>query len=76
MSNLEWIKAASKAFTYCGHLLQVIKKLEEKFIKIQEEVTRLKTLVERQKKFIDELTGKEENVHRQKFTDGGYDTVH
>ena len=82
MSDLEWIGAASKAFTYCGHLLGVIKKLEKKFLKIQEEVARLKTLVERQKKFIDELTGKEENVHRQKFieqlvgNDGGYDTVY
>ena len=67
MPELEWISAASKAFTYCGHLLQIIKKLEQKFLKIQEETQRLKTLVERQKKFIDELTGKE---------DGSYDTVH
>ena len=68
MPELEWIGAASKAFTYCGHLLHTIRKLEQKFIKIQEEVARLKTLVERQKKSIDELTGKQE--------DGSYDTVY
>ena len=73
MPELEWIGAASKAFTYCGHLLHIIKKLEQKFLKIQEETQRLKTLVERQKKFIDELTGKEEHP---KYFDGGYDTVH
>ena len=66
MSELQWISAASKSFTYCGHLLQVIKKLKEKFTKLQEETERLKTLVERQKKFIEELTGK----------DGCYDTIH
>ena len=66
MSDLRWISAASKSFTYCGHLLHVIKKLEEKIIKIQEEVVRQKSLVERHKKFIAEVTG----------NNGGYDTIH
>ena len=66
MSELQWISAASKSFTYCGHLLQEIKKLKEKFTKIQEEAARLKTLVERQEKLIQDLTGK----------DGSYDTIH
>ena len=66
MSELEWINITSKSFEYCAHLLQQIKKLKEKFEKIHEEATRLKTLVAKQEKLIQDLTGK----------DGGYDTVH
>ena len=63
--ELDWISAASKAFSYCGHLLQLLKKHKAKLTKLQEEIASLKSQVERQKKFIDDLTGK----------DGRYDTV-
>ena len=48
MSEIQWINIASKSFEYCAYLLQQIKKLTEKFEKIREEATRLKTLVEKQ----------------------------
>ena len=65
MSELDWIGVASKAFTYCGHLLRIIRKGKETLTKAQEEIARLKTKVETQKRFIDELTEK----------NGSYDTV-
>ena len=65
MTEVEWISVASKAFTYCGHLLRIIKKQKEISKNLQEEITNLKTKIERQEKFIDDLTGK----------DGCYDTV-
>ena len=65
MSELEWIGVASKAFTYCGHLLRIVRKGREALTKQQEEIADLKTKVKGQKKVIDELTGK----------NGGYDTV-
>ena len=67
MSNVDGIGAASKVFTYCGHLLNVIKKLEQKIVKIQEENEKLK-------KFIDELQEKEETISIE--SNGGYDTIH
>ena len=58
MSEIEWIGVASKAFTYCGHLLRIIRKGKEALTKQQEEIASLKRKVERQKTFIDDLTGK------------------
>ena len=65
MGELEWIVAASKAFTYCGYLLRIIRKGKEQLANQQEEIAELKTKVKGQKKFIADLTGK----------DGSYDTV-
>ena len=66
MSELQWINVASKSFAYCAHVLQQIIKLQETLAKIEKEAARLKTLVEKQEKLIQDLTGK----------DGSYDTVH
>ena len=45
MFEIEWINVASKSLGYCAQLLQQIKHLKENLEKIQEEATRLKTLV-------------------------------
>ena len=50
MSELEWINVASKSLAYCAQLLQQIKHLKEKFETLQEEATRLKTLVQQLEK--------------------------
>ena len=59
MCEIEWINVASKSLAYCAQLLQQIKQLKE-------EVTRLKTSVEKQEKLIQDLNEKH----------GGYDTVY
>ena len=59
MSEIDWINVASKSLAYCAQLLQQIKQLKE-------EVTRLKTSVEKQEKLIQDLNEKH----------GGYDTVY
>jgi len=46
MSELEWIHVASKSLGYCAHLLQKIKQLKERLAALQEEVTRLQSLVQ------------------------------
>ena len=66
MSELSWIHLASKAFTFCAALLKEIITLQDKCDKLEQEATRLKTLVEKQETFIQDLTGK----------DGSYDTVY
>ena len=45
MCEIEWINVAGKPLRYCVHLLQQIKHLKESLEKLQEEATRLKTLV-------------------------------
>ena len=45
MCEIEWINVASKSLGYCAQLLQQLKHLKENLQKLQEEVTRLKTLV-------------------------------
>ena len=45
MCEIEWINVASKSLRYCAQLLQQIKHLKENLEKLQEEATRLKTLV-------------------------------
>ena len=47
MCEIAWIKVASKSLRYCVHLLQQIKHLKESLEKVQEEATRLKTLVQK-----------------------------
>ena len=47
MCEIEWIKVASKSLRYCVHLVQQIKHLKESLEKLQEEATRLKTLVQK-----------------------------
>ena len=47
MCEIEWIKVASKSLRYRVHLLQQIKHLKESLEKLQEEATRLKTLVQK-----------------------------
>ena len=47
MCEVEWIKVASKPLRYCVPLLQQIKHLKESLKKLQEEATRLKTLVQK-----------------------------
>ena len=47
MCEIEWIKVASTSLRYCVHLLQQIKHLKESLEKLQEEATRLKTLVQK-----------------------------
>ena len=46
MCEIEWINVASKSLGYCAQLLQQIKHLKESLEKLQEEATRLKTLVQ------------------------------
>ena len=57
---------ASKAFTICAALLKDMITLHDKCDTLEQEVTRLKTLVEKQDTFLQDLTGKE----------GSYDTVY
>lgn len=45
MCEIELINVASKSQGYCAQLLQQIKHLKESLEKLQEEVTRLKTVV-------------------------------
>ena len=45
MCEIELINVASKSLGYCAQLLQQIKHLKESLEKLQEEVTRLKTVV-------------------------------
>ena len=45
MSESEWLNVASKSLRYCARLLQKIKHLKERSVILQEEVTRLKTVV-------------------------------
>ena len=47
MCEIEWINVASKSLEYCAQLLQQIKQLKENLEKLQEEETRLKTLVKK-----------------------------
>ena len=47
MCEIEWINVASKSLRYCVHLLQQIKHLKASLEKLQEEATRLKTLVQK-----------------------------
>ena len=47
MCEIKWIKVARKSLRYCVHLLQQIKHLKESLEKLQEEATRLKTLVQK-----------------------------
>ena len=46
MCEIEWINVASKSLGYCAQLLQQIKHLKDNLEKLQEEATRLKTLVQ------------------------------
>ena len=46
MSEVEWISVAGKSLLYCAELLDKIKRLKELLENTQEEVTRLKTLVQ------------------------------
>ena len=46
MCEIEWINVASKSLGYCAQLLQQIKHLKDSLEKLQEEATRLKTLVQ------------------------------
>ena len=45
MCQIEWMNVASKSLGYCVQLLQQIKDLKETLQKLQEGVTRLKTVV-------------------------------
>ena len=45
MCQIEWMNVASKYLGYCAQLLQQIKDLKETLQKLQEGVTRLKTVV-------------------------------
>ena len=45
MCEIELINVASKSLGYCAQLLQQIKHLKENLEKLEEEATRLKTLV-------------------------------
>ena len=45
MCQNEWTNVASKSLGYCAQLLQQIKDLKETLQKLQEGVTRLKTVV-------------------------------
>ena len=45
MCDIEWINVASKSLLYGGQLLQKIKQFKERLEKLQDKVTRLKTLV-------------------------------
>ena len=47
MCEIEWINEASKSLGYCTQLLQQIKHLKENLEKLEEEATRLKTLVKK-----------------------------
>ena len=47
MCEIKWINVASKSLRYRAQLLQQIKHLKESLEKLQEEVTRLKTLVQK-----------------------------
>lgn len=47
MCEIEWINVASKSLGYCPQLLQQIKHLKENLEKLEEEATRLKTLVKK-----------------------------
>jgi len=47
MGEIEWINVASKSLGYCAQLLQKIKHLKESLEKLQEEVTRIKTKVQK-----------------------------
>ena len=47
MCEIEWINVASKSLGYYAQLLQQIKHLKESLEKLQEEATRLKTLVQK-----------------------------
>ena len=47
MCEIECINVASKSLRYCVHLLEQIKHLKERLEKLQEEATRLKTLVQK-----------------------------
>lgn len=47
MCETEWINVASKSLAYCSQLLQKTKQRKERLEKLQDEVTRLKTLVTR-----------------------------
>ena len=49
LCEIVWIKVASKSLRYCVHLVQKIKHLKESLEKLQEEATRLKTLVQKLK---------------------------
>lgn len=45
MSEVEWINVAGKSLLYCAELLEKIKRLKELLDNTQEELTRLKTVV-------------------------------
>ena len=61
MCEIDWINIASKSLAFSAKLIHQISLLKEKLEKLQEEATRLKTLVQKQ-----ELTERH----------GGYDTVY